>query len=274
MLGGVGAPHHPALTALGRQVALDEVFRRCASDAECKTAFGDVKRLFATVERSVRTTSIRTPFPGANGHITIELRNAQFADRLGFMLYDVNTARYIPYLLWEAARNTWGPFVTLAFRQSYEFYTPGGSHDAALNRTAISRGFYYSDVCAEFVPLITSRDRERDAPTFISNTRNDAYADMCKLWAVPARAPAKGKIAAPTLILSNRFDPATPWFVAKASLPEFAKVRQITNYAWGHNTRYDCLKSLFIPFLETLQFEGLDIRCANEPQTVTFAKSL
>jgi pimeloyl-ACP methyl ester carboxylesterase len=270
VMGGITTPdyHHPAPSASARQIAIEEVFRECAADPVCGTRF---PRLHADYDAAV-TSARAQPIAGSTPSDTpLAIPYAVFADRLALMLYAPASAAKIPLLVHEGARGNWQPFVAASFNISKEFYTPTNRTDAAIG---ISKGMYLSSVCSEGVPFITTADVAATAGTFTASTRIDAYRRACAIWDVkPAEAAFAEPVVSsvPTLMISNRFDPTCPWRVANQMLRTWPHARQVTDYTLGHLDDWDCIKSMSIRFVDTLDLWSIDTTCARHPAKVNFA---
>lgn len=273
VIGGVTTPdyHHPAPSARAREIAMEEVFRQCAADRICGSDFPNLRADYAAAVARVRARPIKGTTPSG---ARISVPYAVFADRLALMLYAPSSASKIPYLIHEAAAGNWAPFVTIAFAMSEEFYTPTNRPDAAIG---ISKGMYLSSVCSEGVPFITPADVAATDGTFTARTRIDAYRRACTIWNVPPANPAFTDpvvSSAPTLMISNRFDPTCPWWVANQMLRTWPHARQVTDFTLGHLDDWDCIKSMSVRFIDTLDLWSIDTSCAKHPAKVHFATAL
>ncbi|HTA38787.1 MAG TPA: alpha/beta hydrolase [Candidatus Acidoferrales bacterium] len=270
VMGGVTTPdyHHPAPSARAREIAIDEVFRQCSVDPACGARFPNLRSDFAAAVASARTHPVEGTAP-SRARVTIPY--PVFADRLALMLYSPAGAAKIPSLLHAAAHGNWQPFVSAAFAISKEFYTPTDRPDAAIG---ISKGMYLSSVCSEGVPFITAADVAATVGTFTESTRIDAYRRACAIWDVrPAPAAFAEPVVSsvPTLVISNRFDPTCPWWVAHHMLRNWPHARQVTDLTLGHLDDWDCIKKMSVRFIDALDLWSLDTSCAQHPAKVPFA---
>lgn len=270
VIGGVTTPdyHHPAPSARARQIAIEEVFRECSVDPICGARFPGLHADYAAAVAAAHAGPVNGSTPSG---AQVAIPYAVFADRLALMLYSPGAASKIPHLVHEAARGNWQPFVSAAYDLSTEFYTPTNRPDAVIG---ISKGMYLSSVCSEGVPFITSADVAATAGTFTATTRIDAYRRACAIWDVRSAGAAFAEpvvSATPTLMISNRFDPTCPWWVANQMLHNWSHARQVTDMTLGHLDDWDCIKSMSIGFIDSLNLWSIDTSCAQHPAKVHFA---
>jgi pimeloyl-ACP methyl ester carboxylesterase len=247
VIGGVSptSARIPLEYAPARQNAIDGLFARCTADAACHAAYPDLKREFASVLARLRRGPVRT-WIGVDGrHRPVTLGFAAFAERIGKMLYGADSARRIPYVIDAAYRSDWSPSASAGYRaERYLTLPPFG----------ISAGYYFSTTCAEGVPFITARDlREHTAATFQGDTRVQMHRRACAIWNVPPvsrRFLEPVRSNAPTLMISGKYDPATPWWTGHAILPGFSRGRQIIDPNTGHLDDWDCFQSMALPFID------------------------
>ena len=189
------------------------------------------------------------------------------------MLYSPSSASKIPYVLHEGALGNWNTFVTAAYELSQVFYAPTDRPGVI----AISKGMYLSSVCSEGVPFINSVDVAGTSNTFTGRTRIDAYRKACTIWNIGPSAQAFTRpvvSSVPTLMISNRFDPSCPWRVANEMLHNWSHARQVTDMSLGHLDDWDCIKSMSIGFIDTLNLWSINTSCAQHPAKVQFATAI
>ena len=257
----VGA-HYPAPASRAKQVALTEVLEECEHQVPCRNRFpsihADYQSAFQRAKRGVHTY--------VNGS-RVDITYGIVADRLGFMLYGAQTAAQIPYFLHEGARNDWEALATTAYEFLVSLYSPPARGEAS----DISKGVYLSSLCAEDVPLIDAADIASTAGTFVGATRIYGYQRACSIWNVKAATPEPlTPISAPTLVISNRFDPATPRWIAKELIRQWPRAHQIVDASIGHLDDTSCIVNMSISFIETLDFEKIDDSCATHVQPLHF----
>lgn len=224
LLFGVNSPRFklPLPFARARQYGLDGLFRQCSIDKACARAFPHIKDEFTQVAATIRSKNVTATIDGPAGPERLTLGYAIFAERIGLMLYARNTAAAIPYLIHQAYEGDWRPFLYAVVRmmKSAEFF------EAAP--LGVSRGYYLSATCSEDTPFITQSEIRREtAGTFAGDTRIQLQKAACARWPVPTVDPGflePVHSTVPTLMVSDRYDAATPWWIGTPIFPDLRMV--------------------------------------------------
>ena len=274
VMGGIETPdfHHPAPSARARQIALDAVFSACSKDDDCNSHFPNLSDDYLAALRIARSHPINVSVSEAGPRV--EISYAVFADRLGVMLYSRADVSKIPDVIHQAASGNWSSFARVALADSMAFYSPT---DSTVQSVGISKGMYLSSVCSEGVPFILQAEVTQARDTFTGQTRIDAYRQACEIWNVRSAAqdftdPVTSSV--PTLMISNRFDPACPWWIARAMLRNWSNARQVTDLSFGHLDDWDCIKGMTIQFIDSLKPGSIATACATNPPRIHFAEQV
>lgn len=267
VMGGVATTslHYPAPASRAKEIALQEVLYECLRDRACDARFPALESDYREMVRRARS-GIRT-YVGTN---KVYITYPVFAGYLGFLLYTTDSVAELPYVVHEGARGNWEPFAAVTYKFAVDInapLAPGAASD-------VSKGVYFSSMCSETVPFTNAKDIASTAGTFTGATRIAAYERACRIWNVPLVArsyldPAPS--SAPTLMISNRFDPATPWWIAHSIVHLWPHARQVTDYSTGHINDWQCIMSTSLPFAETLNLRAVDDTCARHPKPIHFA---
>jgi pimeloyl-ACP methyl ester carboxylesterase len=132
----------------------------------------------------------------------------------------------------------------------------------------ISRGMFFSVVCAEDAPFIQDAEIERVAkgswfgPQMVRN-----MLEPCKVWPrgkVPEGYREPVKSSAPTLLLSGELDPVTPPRWGEEAKKTLSNSLHVVVPGVGHNTMtLGCVQALVADFVTTGSVEGLKLHCGS-----------
>jgi pimeloyl-ACP methyl ester carboxylesterase len=240
------------------QRALDLLFEHCEKDPSCAQAYPDLKaRVQAMVERmGQEPVKVKVPHPLTGVPEEITLKRDVFLEMLFGQLYMPEIAMLTPLMLDRATKGDWAPFVALTEGVS------GGMSDT------ISRGMFFSVVCAEDAPFIQDAEIERMAkgswfgPQMVRN-----MLEPCKVWPrgkVPEGYREPVKSSAPTLLLSGELDPVTPPRWGEEAKKTLSNSLHVVVPGVGHNTMtLGCVQALVADFVTTGSVEGLKLHCGS-----------
>ncbi|MFL5346560.1 MAG: alpha/beta hydrolase [Hyalangium sp.] len=241
------------------QRALDLLFEHCEKDPNCAKAFPDLKsRVQAMIERMEQTpvkVMVQHPLTGAPEEIL--LSRDVFLQMLFGQLYMPEIAMLTPLMLDRATKGDWSPFVALSEGVS------GGMS------STISRGMFFSIVCAEDAPFITDEAIEREAKgTWFGPRMVRNMLEPCKVWprgTVPEGYRDPVVSAAPTLILSGELDPVTPPSWGEEAKKTLSHSMHVVVPGVGHNTMVlGCVQALMADFVTRGTVEGLKSACGSD----------
>ena len=272
VLDGVVAPQ----TVLGprmatdAQHALDGIWKRCADDAVCRKAFGDMaaktRDLRARLQKSAQ--SVQVAHPRTAVLTSIDFGAEQLSVVLRFGSYDPHFAAMLPLVVSEAARGDYRPIATLFLLTSESV------------QEVLAMGMHNSVVCSEDVPRFDSVavDRAALSATYIGTGFVDALPMLCKNW-------PRGRVDAdffkplvstvPTLLLSGTLDPVTPPADAERVARGLRNSRHLTLQGAGHGQlAIPCMDRVLADFFATTDAKALDASCLDRRMQPPFWVSL
>lgn len=267
-LGGVATPDikQPLLFPRSAQLALNEAFKDCDADADCRAHFPDVAKEFAAVLARFDAGPVRMDLvdPRTKGKVQVNVLREAFVERLRLALYTTGTARFVPYIIHRAYAGDYVPFEALAI--------------AADAGGGIARGMYMTVTCSEGVPFISDSDLLNETRgTFVGEARVRDHIQACADWprgAIPKDYAQLVRSNLPVLMISGKADGATaPWF-AESAIKNFPNGRLVEIPHYGHQLNGSCVAGIFEEFIEKGSAQGIDAACAAETRRPPFATEL
>ena len=254
VLDGVAAPDQ-IIPAGGRdaKAALEALFRQCAADRPCQTAFPALRAEFETLAARVAAAPLALAIadPRTAAPVTVTMTRARFAGTVHGVLYSALDSRRLPFLIHSAYLGRWAPFIAR------------GNLGADLaGDGALSSLLHLAVVCAEDMPRLTPALLAEDsAGAFLAPAHLQRMAALCATLHVPAvPAVALGRIAAPVLMLSGTLDPVTPPRRAAAAARTMDHAQQLVVAHAGHGiSQLGCTPRLLREFLDQ---PGLPVRAS------------
>jgi pimeloyl-ACP methyl ester carboxylesterase len=270
VLEGVVAPgyHQPEGYAQGMEVALNGLADACRADAACAAAFPDFAREVRAVadrlERTPGTAEILDPETGARLRLT--LSRETYADLLRRMLYNVQAAARVPYLVHRAYLGDYRPAVRTALQ----------------DRRGYARNLYWglnlAVTCSEDAPFVDVQAAARDnGRTLLGDWRVRQQVGACRGWPtfpVPAdyHQPLPSDI--PTVLVSGEFDPVTPASGGDAAAAGLRNSLHIVvpsaAHSYGGMSGGECVDSLIVRFIRQASVAGLDPSCVRRMRRPPF----
>ena len=262
VLDGVAAPDQ-VIPAGGRdsQTALDGVFAACARDAACHKAYPNLRAEFDGLVTRLEAGDLRLslPNPRTAEQTSFTMSSDRFLGTVHNILYAPADARRLPFLIHNASRGRWQPFIA---RQNL-----AGDFG---NDASMSMLLHFAVVCAEDAPRFTPALRKSDAAV-LARPLAEMIPKLCQeinVPAVPYVAPAR--IEAPALLLSGALDPVTPPHRAASAAKHMARAQQVVVANAGHGvSQLGCSPRLLRAFLDRPQ-DPLDAKCLTEIPAPTF----
>ncbi|MEW7848960.1 alpha/beta fold hydrolase [Massilia aurea] len=263
VLDGVAAPDQ-VIPAGGRdsQTALDGLFAACAKDAACHKAYPNLRAEFDALVTKVEAGDVHLslPDPRTAEQTDFTMSSDRFLGTVHNILYAPADARRLPFLIHNASRGRWQPFIA---RQNL-----AGDFG---NDASMSMLLHFAVVCAEDVPRFTPELMKSDAAV-LARPLAEMIPKLCKedikVPAVPYAAPTR--IEAPALLLSGALDPVTPPHRAATAAKSMARAQQIVVANAGHGvSQLGCAPRLLRAFLDRPQ-DKLDAACMAEIPAPTF----
>jgi pimeloyl-ACP methyl ester carboxylesterase len=239
------------------QRALEQIFARCAADADCSARFAGLPQLFTEVlaRLDVGAADETDPPPIS----ALELRTL-----VRFMSYSAATVALLPVLISEAHAGNYAPLA--------------GQARTLLRELPESLSFPMSNsvTCTEDVPYVPAAATGGLDFTYLGTAIMDGLEQICARWPVgPMDAEFKAAVVSdtPVLLLSGEYDPITP-----PAYAEQVKAAGLTNSVHvigrgqGHGlVGIGCVPRVLRSFLETPAPAELDASCLTlEPPTPFF----
>ncbi len=250
--------------ALDGQRALDQMFDRCAKNADCHKSFPNLKEDFHALLASLddgKKLTIHHPHTGKP--IEILLRRHIFAQAIRGLLYAPLFRSLLPLTIQQAKQGNFDPFVaqiaTLA----------GGAQEG------MSEGLFLSIACAEDIPRLTEKAIvEQSRASFLGDSIVREFQRACAHW--PSAAHPKGfgmpvSSEVPTLLLSGELDPVTPPRWAEEALATLPNGRHIVVPDEAHGVAaIGCVPRLLERFLNEPQKRDFDAGCIDDHHGMKF----
>jgi pimeloyl-ACP methyl ester carboxylesterase len=272
VLNGVAPPHFliiPLEDARGAQDAVTRLIGECRADASCGRAFPLFGAHFYGVARRFDRAPVEVPLRDRKtGRVTLVwLSKEVFAERLRQLLYDPETASYLPFIVERAYARDYAPLATMI-----EAVARGLAGELA-------QGLNLSVTCAEDIPFITESETARtSAGTFEGDVRVRAQQSACRIWnvaAVSARFIEPVRSDAPILMISGTDDPTSPPQFAEKALPYLRNARILLIRHAAHATQTACGDAAIVDFVRRGTAKGLDLaRCGGAYERPAFATSM
>ena len=239
------------------QRALEQIFARCAAEAECGARFASLPQLFTEVLARLEAGAADETDPPPIS--AVELRTL-----VRFMSYSATTVSLLPVLISEAHAGNYAPLA--------------GQARSLLRELPESMSFPMSNsvTCAEDVPYVAAAATGGLDSTYLGTAIMDALAQICARWPVgPIDADFKTPVVSdkPVLLLSGEYEPSTPPAYAEQVKAEgLANSVHLVGQGQGHGLiGVGCTPRLLRSFLETPSPAQLDASClALEPPTPFF----
>ncbi len=237
--------------AVSQNRAFEELFTRCAADADCNRAYPNLKQVFYAQVDALNQSPARIPLtdrdppPGAEGKTYNAVINGDdYMDILFQFIYNTELVPALPQMLYDARAGRY----TLI-----EAFYP-----VLLFDRTFASGMYYSVMCAEDVDFVLTDLALAGVDVHIARaqTRDTAaFIQLCQKWNVPqlgAAADEPVKANVPTLIFSGDLDPITPPPNGSAAAENITPsyVYEFPAYGHGAMTNGDCPLEIIAAFVE------------------------
>ena len=252
--------------ALDAQTALDGTWKRCAADANCRKAFGDIgaqaRQLQAALQRQPQRVQVAHPRTGALESIDFGAQHLAAVMRFGS--YEARFAAMLPLVVHAAAEGDFRPLATLYFLTTSSLVE------------AVAVGMHNSVVCSEDLPRLDAATVDRKAleATYMGASMFEAMHSICAQWPrgevdADFHAPLAG--AVPTLLLSGTLDPVTPPGDADRVAKTLRNARHLKLEGAGHGqVDVPCMDRVLAEFFEKADPRTLDTSCLDRRRQMPF----
>jgi pimeloyl-ACP methyl ester carboxylesterase len=259
----------PLPFARDTQEVLSAWIAACAADQACSAATpalgADIAAIVARLDSAPATASLILP-DGRTA--TVRLSRDLFAQTIRSLLYSPDSAALLPALVRRAREGDFAPLAKLAFEARRSF-------------SAMGAGVFFSQTCTEDVWRI----REEDVPgatagTLLGDGRVRQQLRACQQWPrgeLPADFDGPVKGAAPVLLVTGAWDPATPPRWAESTLTLIPGATRVTVPYAGHGVQASalgCVVRIMAGFVRQPDSKALDTSCLAKVQREPFRLTL
>jgi pimeloyl-ACP methyl ester carboxylesterase len=268
ILDGVVPPQLPLGPdiALEAQRAVDEIFSRCAEDADCSSAFPEIDLDFAALRARLDEGPVRVDLadPVTGEPISIDFGQNELAGALRLLAYQPRTIAIIPLTIHEAANGNFRPLAA-------QFQLTVSSLVDAL-----ALGMHNTIMCTEDLPFIDPDSVDIDAleKTYIGPLQYEALDAICSVWPHgPIDDDFNEPLATdiPVLLLSGTADPITPPRYAELAMVEMSNSLHITNVDQGHGqVAAGCMPQVIADFVAAADPAAADATCMDNAFVMPF----
>lgn len=242
--------------AIDAQASLDLLFDRCAEDAACSGAFGDLRESFASLRARIKDApvSLTIAHPRNGEQLEQKITDEVLAGVIRLSSYAPTSRALLPLMIHEAAN---GRFQMLAAQsalitEDFEGVLAVGMHNAV--------------VCTEDAPYFSRViDTSELANTYMGELQFEYLKEICAVW--PAGVIDDGfnePVASdvPVLVLSGEVDPVTPPEYGERAAATLSRSRHIVAPKQGHIVSpHGCMPQLVGKFVDELDPAAIDADC-------------
>ncbi len=249
------------------QRAFDLLVRDCRADDTCSKTFPNLRQDFYSVLARFGDGSLPVTImnPATQQERVVLLQRENYVEHLRAMLYSTWNARYVPFVVHQAALGDFIPFGTIALRTNL-----GGSQTA--------RGLYFSVTCAESIPFITKNEIvQQSQDSYLGDRRIKATMIACKEWPkgkVPKDFIKPLRTTVPILVLSGEVDGAVQPSVAGKAMRYWPNSLQVMLLNTGHQFGGPCMLGMTESFIRRASTQSLNTSCAKEEKRPAFVTKL
>ncbi len=236
--------------------SLEAVFKHCEQDGECSKRYPTIAADFKLLADNISAGNVTLSFqhPRTTKPLSFVLPYSVFAETVRVMLYSAEMSARIPFVITEASKGNWKPFIAQMYAQS----------DWSTDTMAI--GLTLATVCAEDMPRLTAdMIATETAASFLKGQQVQQWPRWCTYNPVPAITYAEPTpLATPALLLSGELDPVTPPHRAEQAMKSLTKAQHVIAANVGHGLSHlGCGPKLLREFIDAPE-QSLDGSCVNE----------
>lgn len=239
---------NPLPFAKAGQVALEQTFAACASDAACHSAFPHLRDEFSQIEDRLASGKVLVKVPGHAG--TVSVSKGRVAEWFRSVLYRPSSAARLPWLIDQASKGNWTPIVN------------GILDDQRNAENDLSLGLLLSITCTDDVPFVHEQDVvAASQKTFLGDWRLRQQQAACKVWphsVAPASYREPIHTAVPTMFVSGDSDGGTPLWYMQHAAPGFQNRVEVVMSNRGHTEWAPCIQTLYQQFLNQGSVQRVD----------------
>jgi len=239
------------------QAALELVFDECGAEPACGGAFPDLAGDLATVLRTLEATpaTLRVEDPITGDSVDITVTPSVFAGGLRRLLMNGDAIPSIPLAAHAAAGG------------DYSALVPGIEATLGVSRS-LYIGMALSVGCAEDARRLARADIESaTAGTFMGAGPAKGFLDACASWpkgTVPDGFYELVTADVPVLLLSGRYDPATPVRWGRQVAEALPNSLHIVMPGISHAPFPECARDIMTQFVAAGRIVGVNADCIGE----------
>lgn len=250
----------PLYHAQFAQNSLDKIFNDCKTDSLCNKTFPKIESEFRELMQKSKESPFQIPYTDDTGHKKVySVTWNTFETKLRTLMYAPNSIRQIPYIIHQAYRSNWKPYI--------ELYPQGID-----TSNFIAEGLYLCVTCSEDVPYISSNEIDSlTTGTFMGTYRIDQQVAACTHWLrgeIPNDFFNPTNSDIPTLILSGSFDPVTPTSIAEEIASHLSHCTLVRIPYMSHTfdglSHPECFDDICLRFIHNPYGKNLNFECVKE----------
>jgi pimeloyl-ACP methyl ester carboxylesterase len=223
------------------QKAFENVFSACEKDANCKSAFPNLRDEFREIVDRLESGSVAFKIELSPTPATIH--RGRVMEFFRSLVYRPSSASNLPLLIHHAFLGNWKPVATGIVSQAQ-------SLDSGL-----SIGVFFSITCNEDIAFIKENEvAAQTQGTELGDYRLRQQQAACKDWpkvSLPPDYRLPVKTTVQTLFVSGDTDGATPLWFTEHMAPGFSNKAEIIAHGQGHTEWSDCIGGLYEKFVRT-----------------------
>jgi pimeloyl-ACP methyl ester carboxylesterase len=243
--------------AIEAQLAIDNIFARCADDVACNERFPDIAASFEALKNRLdkKAAKVSLAHPVTGRVETMDFGRDELAGAVRLLAYSPNSIAMLPLLVSEAANGNYQPLAA-----QFQMTLISMSEALAL-------GMHNAVMCSEDVPFYNDAlvDDAALAASYIGPVQVEALKAICSVWpAGPVDEDFKLPLSTeiPTLLLSGSADPITPPRYADMAARNLKKAWLLTGEHQGHGQiAVGCMPRIIERFIDNAQLETGDADC-------------
>lgn len=247
----------PLYRAYNSQRAFDLLIKECQEDSICGRRFPNLEKDFKSVMNKLRREPATAMFanPKDAKEVKVNIGPEIFSEILRYSISSSAGSRRLPYIIHNAAKGDFTPFLQLALQQNIP--------------DALAEGKYLSVTCSEDVKFIQPEEVDSlNKDTYSGDFYVSQQIKACEEWPqgiLPSDYYKPLISEAPALIISGYMDPVSPpsWGAEVASnLPNSKHhvIRHMAHHPAGLSN-FNCLDSLMGKFIQQPETSDFDTGC-------------
>lgn len=254
--------------AMTSDSALRTLFRDCAYDADCKTAFPNLASDFEALSVYLKENNIELDLkhPVTNDVTTKVVGYPDLALALRLSLYSPEMSSLLPLTIHSAFNEDNYTLIALSALEFKEALMDGMSY-----------GMHNAVMCTEDIPFYDPDEdhKGKTADTYLGNEFLATMQSICSVWPSGKidqdfKLPVTGNT--PTLILSGENDPITPPAYGDLLQDGLPNSIHLIGKHQGHGILYrGCIPQIFNDFLSTASVSELNTTCIQHLPRIPFS---